>query len=396
VISLTLKQLALAIGATPKWVLNAAPRLARAGHAFAYTDTDAKWLRLARVLNRDLRIPLPHAATLARRAVSPADSVQTSAGSAAIRGSAALAASSGDGVRLAVDLARYESTFEAALASAKAFGAPRRAGRKRRPPAHFGAALGRARRSGIDLFMVRATLRYPLESRLGGRSPWEITQGGGRSQGKGRGVTGAGRDAASPHGASPHGDPPPTGSAPARVAELLRRLRREEVRSVVVGELAEVIHGAPLVRPEPCVEICYDPSPPNVRRIVRVLRGVGARPAVGSAPRSTESVLVAATFVGSPTLVLATRFGDLTLRPHVAGVGEFGGVERAACIMKVFDVDASVLQVAALCRARHAAGTLDDMARVPYLDALAAMPLLEARRREVAALRDTMDQRLKQ
>jgi hypothetical protein len=63
-IRLSLKQFALACGATAKWVLNARPRL---GQPVEYTDDDARWLRLARALNRDVGIPLCAAGELARR-----------------------------------------------------------------------------------------------------------------------------------------------------------------------------------------------------------------------------------------------------------------------------------------------------------------------------------------
>src|SRR5690348_14841297 len=63
-IRLSLKQFALASGATAKWVLNARPRL---GQSLEYTERDARWLRLARALNRDVGIPLRTAAALARR-----------------------------------------------------------------------------------------------------------------------------------------------------------------------------------------------------------------------------------------------------------------------------------------------------------------------------------------
>jgi hypothetical protein len=63
-IRLSLKQFALACGATAKWVRNARPRL---GQPIEYTDDDARWLRLARALNRDVSIPLCAAGELARR-----------------------------------------------------------------------------------------------------------------------------------------------------------------------------------------------------------------------------------------------------------------------------------------------------------------------------------------
>jgi hypothetical protein len=194
-----------------------------------------------------------------------------------------------------------------------------------------------------------------------------------------------------------HRVPPIDGSDSGHVAELLCRLREGRVRGVVMGELAEVVRGAPALLPKPCVDVCYEPSPPNVRRLARVLRDIGARPQpVDGHGVQTSGPVDAATFSATPTLALSTRFGALTLRPGVAGVGEFCEVEREAGIMKVFGADTPVLEFPLLRKARQSAGTRADMGRLPYLDILMALPLLDARRREVARLRDAMDQHLKQ
>src|SRR4051794_254172 len=61
-IPLSLKEFAIAVGAEPKWILSTIPRL---GGPIEYTASNASWLRLARILNRELGIPLWRAAELA-------------------------------------------------------------------------------------------------------------------------------------------------------------------------------------------------------------------------------------------------------------------------------------------------------------------------------------------
>ena len=189
-IPLTLKEFALAVGADAKWVQNAKPRLSR---SIAYTSSDARWLRLTRTLNRDLRIPLAFASELAHAAleqpVSPGDSgaesqVDRSGGRAGRDGSdtarrsrtanrtrparsvVCVIASKSDGVRLTVDLRRERSTFNAALAAAFAFGEARRPGRKRRAPTHYRAALGRAWKLGVNVGTLRFRARRAAGARL--------------------------------------------------------------------------------------------------------------------------------------------------------------------------------------------------------------------------------------
>ena len=121
-ISLSLKQTGLAVGADPKWILSAFARLGRERNATAYSDDDARWLRLARVFHRVMGIPLPAAAALATETLLSARLPSQVPSPVPARKKTVLRGSRADGVRLVVDLDRFESTFQAALASALAFG----------------------------------------------------------------------------------------------------------------------------------------------------------------------------------------------------------------------------------------------------------------------------------
>ena len=454
-ISLSLKQTALAVGAEPKWVLSAFARLGRQRTARAYSDDDARWLRLARVFHRELGIPLPSAAALATDALlksrrpshvsspqaprlpvaprspvksearaeskrsvesqvcvqsraredsgargqsgtensgaeasearresaqvesarldaprrrspwgndptgkqrAPAMSPKADARSGAVSGTrtrnkTVLRGSRADGVGLVVDLDRFESTFQAALASALAFGAPRRAGRKPRAPEHLGAALAQAWRKRINLLHVRARMRHPLETRLGGRLPHELIAAGGNPQG-----------------------------AAGQIRHLLHEIRRSGVRGVLVGELAEVVRGAGLVTTNPGVELCYEPTPENRRRVARLLYWIGAR--VGAAaPGFADAV----TLTGVEVVLLETRLGRLVLRATVPGAQDYAEVERRANGVDLFGINLAVLDLKSLRRAREAAGTKRDVERLPLLDTMIAVPFVEARQREAAA-----------
>src|SRR5215218_8450743 len=170
-IQLTLKEFALAVGADAKWVQNAKPRLSR---SITYTSSDARWLRLTRTLNRDLRMPLAFASELAHAALDGAE--RDGRDSARRFGAASRArpprsvvcvvAAKSDGVRLTVDLRRERSSFNAALAAAMAFGEARRPGRKRRAPTHYRAALGRAWKLGINVGTLRFQARRAAGARL--------------------------------------------------------------------------------------------------------------------------------------------------------------------------------------------------------------------------------------
>jgi hypothetical protein len=208
-------------------------------------------------------------------------------------------------------------------------------------------------------------MRLPVETRLGGRLPWEI------------------RNADPGHSGTPGaGNPRAAGDSlawpGAKVVEILRHLQQEGVRGVIIGELAEVVRGASRDEPEPCVELCYESSPPNLRRLARALRRVAARAAPGGCVPDGVTLRVVR------NLALTTRFGPLILRAEVPGLGDFAHAERRGDIMHVLELDARVLDVEALRVARYASGTRADMERLPVLDTLIAIPPMEARRREVA------------
>lgn len=65
--------------------------------------------------------------------------------------------------------------------------------------------------------------------------------------------------------------PPPR----ADVFALLRTLRRHDVRFIVVGGVAAVLHGAPVATFD--LDIVHDRSPDNVENLLRALRELSAR-----------------------------------------------------------------------------------------------------------------------
>ena len=321
-IPLSLKNFALAVGAHPKWVLNAKPRL---GRELEYSPADAQWLRLTRVLNRELRIPLQFAAGLAGSALEQPEGV------------VCVCAAKADGVRLCVDLRRDRASFAAVLASAIAFGGPRRSGRKRHPPRHYKAALAQAWRLGINVgllrFRVRSAARPPIPDH----------------QNRGH---------------------------------LLRRLLEHRVRFVVAGDLAEELRGAAHTTGPPLVlEICYAASTRNMRRLAKALRELQGSSRVG--PIAPDLITLRSTAALAPT----TLFGTVCLRRDVAGVGRFEDVIRRSTRLRAFGLDLTVLDLPALAQARTASSRREDIAKLPMLETLLALPALEERYRELAANR---------
>lgn len=144
---MNLMRFALAVDAPAKWVLNAQVLLELRRD---YSEARARVLALTRVLEAEAGLPLGIAY---RRAV--ALSARPPVGGAwAIR--------VGD-VTLAVDRPRFLTRFAIGLSRARVPDLERRRGR---PPATRGSALARAEAYGVDLSLLRASLRRTPGERL--------------------------------------------------------------------------------------------------------------------------------------------------------------------------------------------------------------------------------------
>ena len=150
---MTLIQFAAAVGADPKWVQNASRIL---GRTLRRTRQEARWLRLVRLLHQGLELSLARAAELATRALAAPASTEPIQLSTAPDATA----------HLAIDLARFDSGFAAALAGALAFHGPRARGQGRWTKPRRGNRLAAAEAYGVDLGLLKASLALSVQERL--------------------------------------------------------------------------------------------------------------------------------------------------------------------------------------------------------------------------------------
>ena len=150
---LTRSQFAAAVRADEKWVENTSRAL---GRRLAYTPDEARWMGVVRLLARDFGIPVARAGEIANEALRHAPETRA----------LTLTASDDGAATLVMDLARYHSTFAAALSAALSHGGPRRRGRplSRRP--HRGGAVVAAESHGVDVSLLRAAMSQSPGERL--------------------------------------------------------------------------------------------------------------------------------------------------------------------------------------------------------------------------------------
>ena len=114
---------------------------------------------------------------------------------------------------------------------------------------------------------------------------------------------------------------------------------REEVEAVLIGGLAAVLLGVPIVTGD--MDFCYDPAPPNLSRLVRALAPLHpwlrvARLADRVARLADEEARALPfhwderTLRDSPILTLQTDAGPLDLMDAVPGVGTYEEVRAMA------------------------------------------------------------------
>jgi hypothetical protein len=168
-------------------------------------------------------------------------------------------------------------------------------------------------------------------------------------------------------------------SAVFRPRDIIATLADHEVRCVLIGGLAAVLHGSPATTND--ADVCPARDPKNLGRLAQALRSLEARVRVDG---DVDGLAFdcSAEFLASVNLLnLSTQFGDLDITFTPAGSS---GYESLAAHAMPFDIDGVSILVA----------SLDDVIESKTLadrpKDRAVMPILLALRDEIEA-RDADD-----
>jgi hypothetical protein len=155
-------------------------------------------------------------------------------------------------------------------------------------------------------------------------------------------------------------------------ASMLTGLADARVKFIVIGGVAAAAHGSTFLTNH--LDICYEPSPANVRRLATILASWDAY------PRGVDAGLPffmdERTFRTNPVMTLQTSEGAIDVLDHIAGVGGYREARRRSQLVRVFALRLRILDLQALIAAKRAAGRPKDFAQLPELEAI-----LELRRR---------------
>ena len=147
---------------------------------------------------------------------------------------------------------------------------------------------------------------------------------------------------------------------------IIRLLGRHRVRWVLIGGLAAITHGAPLVTQD--VDICYARDDQNLERLAASLAEVhvelrGADP--GLPFRADVRTLRA-----GDAFTLTTDVGWLDLLGTPSGTTGFDDLARTADVFDLFGQRVLVASVEDLIRMKRAAGRPKDLLAIEELGAL--------------------------
>jgi predicted nucleotidyltransferase len=121
----------------------------------------------------------------------------------------------------------------------------------------------------------------------------------------------------------------------------LRRLNENDVRYVLIGGLAMMLHGSAHITED--IDIGYARSAANFAALAGALRSMNAR--LRNVPRDLPFVLDARTFVNTQNLTLETDLAPFDLLGYIPGVDDFDQLFERAILTQL---DGIAVRIASL------------------------------------------------
>jgi hypothetical protein len=146
---------------------------------------------------------------------------------------------------------------------------------------------------------------------------------------------------------------------------LLEVLDRHDVRYVLVGGLAAVLHGAPHMTTD--LDIVPEDGRRNLEHLADALAELDARIRVSGAPDGVAFDRSADFLRRILIWNLTTSLGDLDITFEPSGTRGYGDLQREAVTMSVGGVDVVVASLADVIRSKEAADRPRDRAILPVL-----------------------------
>ena len=152
-----------------------------------------------------------------------------------------------------------------------------------------------------------------------------------------------------------------------KLQSLLKTLRENEVRFVIIGGVALIARG--VQRATEDLDIAYARDRDNLKRLERALAPI--HPKLRDVPAELPFHLDEQTLRSGLNFTLDTDLGPLDLLGEVAGLGTFVEADKASSELIIGGLPLLVLTVEGLIRAKTAAGRPKDLLDLAALKKLA-------------------------
>jgi len=138
---------------------------------------------------------------------------------------------------------------------------------------------------------------------------------------------------------------------------LLNALVEHRVEFIIVGGVAATLHGSARVTQD--LDIVYDRSPQNHRRLIAALRG--HRPYLRGAPPGLPFLWDEETLRRGLNFTLQTDLGNLDVLGEIAGGGGYNELRPHSVEFEAFGLRLRCLDLDTLIRVKRAAGRPRDL-----------------------------------
>jgi hypothetical protein len=146
---------------------------------------------------------------------------------------------------------------------------------------------------------------------------------------------------------------------------ILRALEAHHVEYVVIGALAAVAAGAPILTTD--LDVTPANSHENRERLTLALRDLDAKLRIATDPIGIPFPAEAEMLGSADTWKLTTRAGDLDLVFSPAGTSGYEDLRRSARRLRIAGVDVAVAALADVIRSKEAANREKDSMQLPIL-----------------------------
>jgi hypothetical protein len=150
-----------------------------------------------------------------------------------------------------------------------------------------------------------------------------------------------------------------------RPEAILEALERHDVRYVLIGGFAAVIHGSPYVTTD--LDVVPEASRENLARLSLALRDLGARVWTSSEPAGLPFAHDAESLGRVEVWNLITDHGRLDIAFRPSGTAGYPDLARDAVHLSILGVGVDVASLADVVRSKEAAGREKDRLVLPVL-----------------------------